>query len=440
MKKIMSLILTALMISSLSGCSSNSTQPAANKPAENQPAQAQPKERVKLSLWHIQTNKTTGPVVDAAVERFKKDNPNVDVEVLALENDPYKTKLKVAMGSGNPPDVFHSWGGGWLEAFVKDGMVMDITQELNKDKWRDIYFPAALSMTQFNGKDYGVPCDLSSAPIWYNKELFKKYNLEIPKTYSEFLKVIKTFKDNGIIPLSLANQTKWPGALFFVYLSNRLGGEQTFLNAYGRKGATFEDPTFVQAGKMIQDLVNMGAFSDGFNGMNYDTGASRMLMYSDKAAMQLQTSGFYSVVRSEQPEYANNKLDFFLFPAVENGKGDPTNVVGGVNSYSVSSKTKNKELALKLAKYLTDQTAAQDWIDKSGRVAPVFGTKISDPIGMKLSDALSKAHYLQGYYDQLLPPELGELHKDTVQGIFGKTMTPEEAAKKMEEKAKEILK
>ena len=42
-------------------------------------------------------------------------------------------------------------------------------------------------------------------------------------------------------------------------------------------------------------------------------------------------------------------------------------------------------------------------------------------------------------YDQTLPPELAELHKDTTQAIFGLDMTPEEAAKKMEEKAKEVL-
>jgi raffinose/stachyose/melibiose transport system substrate-binding protein len=432
LKKILSLVLTALMVSSLAGCKAQNVQPTTTTP--------KPAERVKISLWHIQTNKTTGPIVDAAVERFKKDNPNVDVEVLALENDPYKTKLKVAMGSDNPPDVFHSWGGGWLEAFVKDGMVMDITEELNKNKWRDTYFPGALSMTQFNGKDYGVPIDLSSSPVYYNKDLFKKYNLEVPKTYSELLNVIKTLKSNNIMPFALANQTKWPGALFFIYLANRLGGEKAFLDAYNRKGGSFEDPSFIEAGKKIQELVDMGAFSDGFNGMNYDTGASRMLMYSDKAAMQLQTSGMFSTTKAENAEFAKNKLDFFLFPSIEGGKGDPTNVVGGVNSYSVSSKSKNKEAALKLAKYLTDATTGQEWIDKANRMAPINGTTITDPTTKKLAEMLAKAHYVQGYFDQLLPPELGELHKDTVQALFGKTITPQEAAKQMEAKAKGILK
>ena len=46
---------------------------------------------------------------------------------------------------------------------------------------------------------------------------------------------------------------------------------------------------------------------------------------------------------------------------------------------------------------------------------------------------------MQMPYDQTLPPELAELHKDTTQAIFGLEMTPKEAAEKMEQKAEETL-
>lgn len=397
-------------------------------------------ETIKLSLWHIQVSKTYAPIIEEAVARFEKDYPNVDVEIVTSENDPYKTKLKVVMGSGDAPDIFHSWGGGWLEAFVKEGMVMDLTDELNKNNWRDQYFPAALSMCNFDGRDYGIAYDLSVTPVFYNKKLFEQYNVKVPETYSELLEAVRIFKANDIIPISLANQTKWPGALLFVYLSNRIGGEQVFLDALARKnGATFEDPCFIEAGKKIQELVDLGAFPEGFNGMNYDTGSSRILMYSDKAAMQIQTGGFYGVVKGEAPDFFEEKLDMFPFPAVEGGKGDPSNVVGGVNAFSISNNTKHKEYAIKLLQYLTDKTTSQAIVDAVGKLPAVKGVQPGDAGQQKLAAMLEKAKYLQGYYDQFLPPELGELHKDTTQAIFGKTMTPEEAARKMEEKAKEIL-
>ena len=394
----------------------------------------------KITFLHIQVNKVTGGVLDAAVERFKKDHPNVDVEVVANENDPYKTKLKIAMGSGNPPDVFHSWGGGWLEAFINEGKVLDISKELKKNNWKDIYMPAYLDMGLFNGKYYGVSANMSCALVWYNKELFKKYNLEVPKTYSDFLKVIEVFKNNNIIPLSLGNKSKWPGCLIFVYLADRIGGPNTFMNAYLRKpGASFEDPTFIDAGKKLQDLVNMGAFPDGFNGINYDTGESRILLYSGKAAMEIGTSAYLSFTKNEAPDFYKNNLDCFNFPAIEGGKGDASNLVGGTYIYSVASQSKNKKEAIELLRYISDKNFGQDWIDKAGNLAPVKGVEVKEPLLKKIADFMANAKHIQAFYDQFLPPAMGELHKDTTQALFGKTMTPQEAAQKMEAKAKEDL-
>jgi raffinose/stachyose/melibiose transport system substrate-binding protein len=394
----------------------------------------------KISFWHIQVSKVTGSVLDAAVERFKKDYPNVDVEVVANENDPYKTKLKIAMGSGNPPDVFHSWGGGWLEAFVNEGNVLDISKELNKKNWKDIYVPAYLDMAKFNGKYYGVPANMSCTLVWYNKELFKKYNVEIPKTYNELLKVIEVFKKNNIIPIALGNKSKWPGCLIFIYLANGIGGPDAFMNAYLRKpGASFEDPAFIEAGRKLQDLVRMGAFPDGFNGINYDTGESRILFYSGRAAMEVATSAYLSFTKSEAPAFFKNNFDMFLFPAIEGGKGDPSSLVGGTHIYSVASKSKNKKEAVALLKYISDQAYGQDWVDKAGNLAPVKGLVIREPLMKKMADLMARAKHIQAFYDQFLPPSLGELHKDTTQALYGLSMTPEEAAAKMEAKAKEEL-
>ena len=76
-------------------------------------------EDVTLQFWHIHTNETRKVPIENAVARFEEANPGVKVEITVLENDPYKTKLRTVMGSGDAPDVFHSWGGGWLKAFSR---------------------------------------------------------------------------------------------------------------------------------------------------------------------------------------------------------------------------------------------------------------------------------------------------------------------------------
>ena len=37
------------------------------------------------------------------------DNPDVEVEVVIMQNDPYKTRIRTAMGAGDTPCVFMSW-------------------------------------------------------------------------------------------------------------------------------------------------------------------------------------------------------------------------------------------------------------------------------------------------------------------------------------------
>jgi len=45
------------------------------------------------------------------------------------------------------------------------------------------------------------------------------------------------------------------------------------------------------------------------------------------------------------------------------------------------------------------------------------------------------AEYFQLYYDQYLPPAMGSVVNDAVQGIFAGTLTPLEAAQMIEDSA-----
>ncbi|WP_347835540.1 extracellular solute-binding protein [Gracilibacillus sp. JCM 18860] len=244
-------------------------------------------EQVTLTLWHIETG-PSGEAIEAAVSRFEKKHPNVTVEVSQQENDPYKSQLSVAMGGGNPPDVFHSWGGGgWLKQFVDSDQVVDITNSVDAS----LYNEAALSVSTFDSKIYGVPVSMDVVPVFYNKHIFEEYGLEEPETYEDLLKIVKTLVENGITPFALANQTKWTGSFYLMYLAERIGGPELFNEAFERSGRTFDDEAYVEAGSKLQDLVEMGAFPEGVNGMNYDTGQSRQMLYTESAAMMTMEDG-----------------------------------------------------------------------------------------------------------------------------------------------------
>ncbi len=387
-------------------------------------------EKVELVLWDVQTSTTLRDIVDAAAQRFMDDHPDVSLDVVHIQNDAYKTKLKVAMGAGTPPDIFHNWGGGVLKTYVDADNVYEITDTVETLKEKGM--SASFDPVTFDGKSYGVPYGgLSGVFFWYRQDIFDKYNIEPPKTWDELIEVGEILKSHGIVPLSLANKTKWTGSFYYMYLADRLGDTSMFADAYSGKGS-FETPEYVKAGELLTDLVRRDFFPKGFNGMDYDTGQSRTLLYTGKAGMQLMGAWLLGAAKKEAPEEVYSELNVFQFPAIEGGKGDPSNLVGspGQNYFSISKVTKNKELA---EEFLRDYVMDDIWVAEAteqGYISPVKGiaNEVEDPILQNVARWFENAEHVQLYYDQYLPPEIGELHKDVVQSLFGLDMTPAEAA------------
>lgn len=395
-----------------------------------------------ITEWDIQTQPASAKIIQDALARFEKANPGYKAERAQIPNDAYKTKLKIAFGANEPPCVFTNWGGGGLREYVKAGQVVDLTPYLAKDAaFRERFIPSAFDATTIQGKTYGLPGEnTAAAVVYYNTELFAKHGLTPPKTWPELLAVVEAFKAKGVAPFALANKAKWPGSMYFMYLVDRIGGPEVFQKAATRApGGSFADPVFVEAGRKLQELVKAGAFAQGFNGLDYDVGASRRLMYSDKAAMQLMGTWESSSMANENPGFVK-KVDFFPFPAVAGGKGQAGAVVGSVgnNFYSVSAACKAPEAAYQMIKTMVDDAAVQARL-ADNRMVPIKGLKVSDPTMQRVMKLVADAPAVQNWYDQELPPQLAELHKDTVQALFGLSITPEEAAQKMETLAAQIL-
>lgn len=381
-----------------------------------------------LNLWHIYADESRGVPIEAAAKRFEAANPGVKVVISTYANDPYKTKLKTVSGD-DFPDVFHSWGGGWLKSFVDAGLVADITTEANAAAGQ--LNPVAVNFNNYGGKIYGVPYTSGSTILYYNKAIFAKYNLQAPKTWSELERVCDTLLANKVTPFALANKTKWPGAQHFVLISMRLGGGDIFQKA-NNKEIKFTDDVFIQAGQRIQTMVDKGWFPTGANGLDWDTGGSRMLMYTEQCAMILQTSGLMGTVRNENREFYDTKLGLALYPAIEGGKGKASDILAGENAFSVSANSKSKALATKLAVFLATDTEIQQSFLNNGIIAAKPGLQSSDVHVREALQQLADATFLQNYIDQTLSPELAEVHKDTTQALYGKTMTPQQAAQAMQ--------
>jgi raffinose/stachyose/melibiose transport system substrate-binding protein len=390
----------------------------------------------KIVWWHISTADDQRTNWQNLANAFVQSNPDVSIEITVLENEAFKAKLATAMQSGSPPDIFQSWGGGVLKQYGDAGLVQDLTPALAENGWGDSFQPAPLSLYSFDGKSYGVPWNAGMIGFWYNKSLFEKAGIASPPaTWTEFLDTVKKLKDAGITPLALGEKDKWPGHFYWVYLATRIGGKDAFQKAYTRQGS-FTDQPFIDAGTRLKELVDLQPFQNGFLGAAY--GDHQVVMANGQAAMELMGQWAPGANRNvaENVDTYNASLGWFPFPNVEGGAGDPSDALGGGDGFAVGKNAPPE--AIEFVRFLTsveNQTA----MAKAGLAVPpvVKGAEagLSDPLLKEVQSRVSQAKYYQLYYDQYLPPAVGQTVNDATQGIFAGTSSPEEVANTIEETA-----
>ncbi len=440
---LVSLLLTVAFVLSACGTAApTATEAPADTavPATEIPAVTNTPAPVTVTWWHINTADTEKAYWQSQADAYMALHPNVTIEITVLENESFKAKLTTVMQGGTPPDISQSWGGGVMNEYAKAGMLKDITADLAVDGWGDTFAPGALGLYSFEGKNYGVPRDMGMVGFWYNKALFTQAGIATPPTtWTEFLADVKLLKAAGITPIALGGKDKWPGAFYWEFLATRIGGKAAFDAAYSRKGA-FTDAPFVAAGKALADLVALQPFQDGFLGAGY--GDEATLMGNGKAAMELMGHWAPGVMKdnSADKKGIGDNLGWFAFPAAEGGAGNPTDALGGGNGWQIGKNASPE--AVDFVRYITS-VEAQRAETKVGLAIPVVkgaGDALDDPLKKIIQHNVEIAPYFQLYYDQAMPPAVGSVINDSVQGIFAGTMTPEQVAQAVEDSAKQEIK
>ncbi len=353
------------------------------------------------------------PVIEQSIESWSAANPDEKIAVESFANDAYKEKIRTSVGAGQAPTLILNWTGGTLADYVENKQVVDITSQTEGLASRVL--PSVAQNGVIDGVTYALPMnDVQPVVLYYNQALFDQVGISVPKTYDELLGAVTKFKEAGIIPVSIAGQSVWPELMWIQYLTDRIGGPEVFQNVLDGKPGAWSDPAIAQALTRIKELVDAGAFGEGFASVTADQGADFALVHTGKAAMILQGSWGYATFKNDNPDFFSTSLGFTTFPTIDGGKGDPANIVGNpANFWSVSASAGQNE-----------QKAATDFINKgvytdevvkamldAGSLPPIkdIGDKIAASADAKyLSfayDLVENAPHFQLSWDQALPPQ-----------------------------------
>jgi raffinose/stachyose/melibiose transport system substrate-binding protein len=331
--------------------------------------------------------------------------------------------------SRDKPSMFYSWAGGVLKAQVAAGVLQDITPETRG--YVDQLNPAAVGPFTVDGKLYGIPQALSTVGFIYNKDLFRKANVDAAgiKTWDDLLAAVKALKAAGITPLTAGGGDKWPLALYYSALSLREGGKAAIDAAMANKDGGFNAPPFVKAGADFKQLVDLQPFQPGMLGSKYLPAVG--LFADGKVAMSLVISTFYAqqkAIAADKKGLSAEQLGWIDFPAVAGGKGQASDTLGGIVGWVVSKGAPAPTVEF-IKSFVSPQY--QSKLAAAGYIVPVVRSAdaaITDPFIRHLADQLEHSTYHQNFYDQTLGPSVGRTVNDAVAEIAGGSMTPEQAA------------
>ncbi|CAL9550204.1 hypothetical protein SUDANB95_04382 [Actinosynnema sp. ALI-1.44] len=386
-----------------------------------------------VKVWALQ-DPVLNPIEQKSIDFFKSGGGNASLETFG--NDPYKQKLRVAIGSPNAPDVFFNWGGGNLKEYVDAGKIADLTPVLDQNSaLKNAFLPSVLDGAKIDGKYYGIPMrGMQPVLLFFNKEVFAAAGAQPPKTWDDLLSLVDTFKAKGVQPISLAGSQAWTELMWIEYVLDRIGGPEVFRNIRDGKGQGWKDPAVLESLTKLKELIDRGGFGTNFASVGYDVGGASTILAQGKAAMHLMGSWEYVNQLGQSPDFVKKgSLGWVAFPSIAGGKGDPGNVVGNAsNYYSVTSGSSQVEAAKKfVSTALHEDSYVQALID-AGDVPAVVGVeeKLAKAPNAEYTTwiygQVKDAKNFQLSWDQDLPAEKATFMLTQLQEFFLGKVSPQQ--------------
>lgn len=374
--------------------------------------------KVKLKVYAQYSDDDNKIPFDYAIEKLKTELPNVQIEIEAEAQDDNQ-KLKTYAASGNMPDIFRATGDV-IESFQKSNNILNLDEYVNKFNVKDAMNPSAKNLiTSKSGHTFAFPIAGNDVELlYYNKEIFTKNNLSVPKTYDELLNIVSTLNSKGITPLSIFAKEKWPGVSLLDMFATRV--EPKGIVKIDNLQAKASDEAYKSAADLIVKLVNAGLVSKSAVNQNYDQAIT--IFKQGQAAMF--ASGEWEIPSLTKD--MGDKVDYMYIPAKDEAAYEKGKYVfsggGSPGGYAVSPKTKDKELTSKVAWLLAKYQAEGRYILRANPVSPykLSGTpkKALDPMMVKLSKDLEKASSTTAFAWGLTNPKVKVALEDESQKLL----------------------
>ena len=353
-----------------------------------------------VTIWTWQPpNSDYANIFQAAGARFKAQGGG-NTSINSLDFNSYFTKFKTASAGGDVPDLLEmSWTGDYHDV-VNAGDLMPLDSYL---KSFPKFFAPVLNSLRYKGHVYGVPLDVNTLTIAYNKGIFKKLHLSVPKTFNQLLALAKPIRKGGYQPLGVNEKDAWPGGdLWFAQMAYSDKSENAIRQA--EQGTIkWTDPRFVTAAANVKKLQTSGLLADGFNSLDFTSAIS---LFARGTVAMTYPVGNFNTGLIDQASHGKVQYDLFPFPPMKAGQ-KPLATGGPAIIWSIPKKAKNPQGAIALLKLMMDKQGSAALVQKN--YIPAYPTDISSnssAIYHRMvsfqSSAQTRAIFIPNVYNTLL--------------------------------------
>jgi len=365
---------------------------------------------------------------------YMQKNPDIKIEASQISlTDVDSGALQLALAGGTGPDIMQiDAAPGRMGMLAIAGLLYPLDEFYQKYGWDKKFFPWTLKPVTYNGKKFGVPSEVEYIGPFYNKSIFKKLGLSVPKTYEEFKNLLSKLKLSGYIPIVQGTREASPrGHIYANFIEASAGKVRVERLLYGN--GRWDSPEFNVGAKELQDLVKADLVYKECNSLT--GGEANNLLWTEKAGMTVTgTWILYEYLK----EHSKMDFGYFILPPIS--KNVPGRFTGGLGSgYAISAKTKYPEECAKLLDTLFNTPEGQKFMLTLGKIIPPVSlldfSKVKKELHPLQIDVIQKLKDPKGIGYNLsvyLPTTVKNVYYENIQGLLGLMISPEECNKNIQ--------
>lgn len=296
-------------------------------------------------LINVENNELPAVLTTLSEEQCSAENDALPLNVETVPQTNLDQQLQLLSGQNGLPTMFAAGNAPALTQELADaGHILELTESLEESGAIDNIEPAAMSTIEaLYGGFRTLPFEYNIEGIWYNKDLFEEYGVEVPGTWDELVSAAETFHSSDVTPFSASGEQGWPlTRLVGNYIFRTVGPDALQRVADGE--ASLTDPEYVAGAEAIAELGEAGYFGQGVGSIDMDTSTNEFL--NGNAAMFYMGSwALGDFADEERNQIGEDAIGFMPFPDVEGGEGSSDQLAANVGlSVSVNANDYNDDV------------------------------------------------------------------------------------------------